>query len=442
MTEAPLTGELIAFAAETTLADVPEVALHHAKLTMLDTLGVALAATDHDEGRLFIDHVASEPTAPQAVIWGTDVWANVTQAAYANGYLANALDLDEGWHQVTSIVPALVALAGAEGEVAGTELLHAYVVGREVGDRIRAAVEYGREQGIGPTRKGWWHPGLISPIATAVACAKLSGLDGEAMGNAAAIASCSSGGVRQHMGAASKALHAAIGARDGLQAMRLAQRGMVSDIRFLEGRVGLLNALDVPIDAFAGAVTGIGETYELELEPRFKHYPVCGAGQTDVAPLLAWRATHSAEDIAGISGIKADLHAFSMFRFGAPTGASIGFSMPYVIAASLIDGEFGLDQLSDERLHDAAIRRLMARIEHRDATPDATIVIELEGGTIERIATDEWPQSTTELIEQKFFECARGAIGDGQARALSALVMSLEQQSVADLVALLPAGAR
>lgn len=441
---APVLERLASFAAQTRLADLPDDVVYHAKLTILDTLGVAIAAGRHAGGREVVSYVraSSGDRTPgaAAAIWGQGFRAAAPDAAYANGYLANSLDFDEGWHLGTIIIPAVVALAEVVPGASGADLLTAYVTGREVGDRIRVVVEMGRDTGTGPTRQGWWHPGLVGPIAAAVGCARLLGLPAAQIADAASAAACSSGGFRQAMGSMAKALHSANAARDALHVARLAQAGFTADHRILEGHVGFLSALGLPEDSFLQVLDTLGSRYDLQPPPRFKLFPVCGAGQADTGAVLAWRVSQSPERIAHIARVQVDFHGFSMFRTAARDDVEVGFSMPYIVAACLVDGAFGLAQLGDGRVHDPAIRSLMDRVVDRRATADAVAVVEFDDGSQEAIPPAGWPAWTEQAITDKFRACAAEAISAEAAGAVIDAVFSLEEQRSVDLLAELVCG--
>src|SRR4029077_9761041 len=105
-----LTDILAGFMAEN--GEVPAAAIEAAKNLILDTTGVALAATARPIGRIIISHVAASVRsfAATATVLGAGIKAPAPLAAQANGTLANALDFDEGSHLSTHILPTALAL--------------------------------------------------------------------------------------------------------------------------------------------------------------------------------------------------------------------------------------------------------------------------------------------------------------------------------------------
>src|SRR5690349_14564460 len=166
----PLTQMLADFVADTRV--VPPTTFEPAKMLILDTVGVALAAVARPIGRIVSHHVSASGAPPCATVLGCGIRTSPAMAALANGTLANALDFDEGSHLPTHILPAALAVAEHQG-LSGRTVLEAFVIAYEASARLTQAIDAGRRQGRGPTARGWWHVGLVGPIAAALAVCRL-----------------------------------------------------------------------------------------------------------------------------------------------------------------------------------------------------------------------------------------------------------------------------
>src|SRR5262245_64484060 len=87
-----LTRRIVDFVVDRPASEVPQAALDAATLLLLDTVGVALAASVHPVGEIMARHVAGAP-GPASII-GRPIKASPAMAALANGTLANTLDYD------------------------------------------------------------------------------------------------------------------------------------------------------------------------------------------------------------------------------------------------------------------------------------------------------------------------------------------------------------
>jgi 2-methylcitrate dehydratase PrpD len=437
----PLTELLASFVAGTPSEAIPKGAVEPAKNVILDTLGVALAASARPIGKIVVRHVAENAGAPvAATVLGAGVKASAPMAALANGTLANALDFDEGSHLSTHILPAALAVA-EHGGLSGKQVLDAFILAHEASARLTQAIDFKRRQKGGPTHRGWWHVGLVGPIAAAMTASRLLGLDPHRTATAMGIASCSSGGFRRNMGTMAKALHSGNAARGGIEAAMLAQRGFTADTAIIEAPLGFLDAVVLQDDRDLSAITErLGRPYVLEGAPRIKRYPACSPGHPLIeAALRLIKECRISTD--AIESIEADLHTFSLLRLEARDEESAGFSGAFLIAATLVHGTFALDQLSEEVVRDPRVKSLTERIRHVPAAESETMVVIMRDGHRERI--DVRPASRLSeraIILEKFDRCAMPIVGRSAAEILKEQIEKLDERP--DLARLMAAAGR
>jgi 2-methylcitrate dehydratase PrpD len=428
-TNASLTKRLASFAAETSSADIPPAVFGPAKDLILDTVGVALAASDGAVGRILSSYVAEANGSPAtATVLGLGIKVAPEAAALANGTLANALDFDEGSHLSTHVLPAALAVA-EHHRLSGRAVLEAFIIGTETGARLTQVIDARRRQQRGPTHRGWWHVGLVGPIAAALTASRLLGLDVETTRRAIGIATCSSGGFRRNMGTMAKALHSGNAARSGLQAAYLAQRGFTADPDILDAPLGFLEAVCLPEDRDMDAVTErLGRPYVLEGTLRLKRFPACNPGHPliDAALRLAGDRTFSHADI---ETIEADLHPFSLLRSEPDDAMTAGFSGAFLLAATLVHRVFGLDQLRDEVVRDPRVQNLMKRVRHVPAGARESVTVRLRDHrtiTADVLPVRRLPPGAA--VRAKFRDCARSALSQQAIAAVEDQIMRLDEQ--------------
>ncbi len=105
-------------------AHLPAEAMEAARLALLDATGVMLAASGLSPETMPFRALAAATGGPCAVL-GTASRTTAAMAALANGAMAHALDFEDAFdrapgHPNASLVPALIALAQAEGPVDGS----------------------------------------------------------------------------------------------------------------------------------------------------------------------------------------------------------------------------------------------------------------------------------------------------------------------------------
>ena len=99
---------------------IPQQARHEAKRFLLDSVGCALAALDHDDMRQAYDYVRALAGREQATVIGHGTRTNLGDAALMNALLIRAMDYNDiYWKQDPShpsdIIPAALAPAEYEG---------------------------------------------------------------------------------------------------------------------------------------------------------------------------------------------------------------------------------------------------------------------------------------------------------------------------------------
>ncbi|HML09563.1 MAG TPA: MmgE/PrpD family protein [Stellaceae bacterium] len=161
---------LAKFVAETRLGDIPEAVRAHAKITVLDTLGVILAGSTRPEVAALRARLSGGSGATiYALGWPA---SDPRTAALINGIAGRAIELCEGLRLVSGqaamqVLPGVLAVGEAAGS-SGSEILAALILGYDVAGRLAT----------GFTPRALAHQnGQVSLIAAAAAGARLKGLD-------------------------------------------------------------------------------------------------------------------------------------------------------------------------------------------------------------------------------------------------------------------------
>jgi 2-methylcitrate dehydratase PrpD len=349
------------------------------------------------------------------------------------------LDFDGLWHIPTYVLGA--ALATAElTEATGEQVVEAFVVGAEVASRLREAIDALREQRRGPTYRGWYHVSVYGPIAAAVTASKLLGLDVDQTRAAIGIAANGAGGVRQNLGTTAKSLLSGNPASHGVHAALLARRGVAGDPDILEARVGLIGALCLPGECdWEPIFSELGNAYVLAAGPDIKRFPSVGPTQAVIMTLMKMRSADSFE-LGEIESVRARLSQFSAHADYPEDPLMAGFSWPYVLAASLVDGSFSVNHLTPDSIGNPVIRATAELLEFVNTVgdePEALTVTLNDGRTIHRDVDPGLQLENSEgAVMNKYDTCAVLHLDGPRANALKELVMTLESQPRASALAL------
>jgi len=162
---------LARFVAEMRLADIPEAVRRHARIVLLDTLGVILAGSERPEVaalRIRLGQNAGTGATVYARGWGAQ---DPRSAALVNGIAGRAIELCEGLRLVSGqaamqVLPGVLAVAEQAGS-AGGEILAALILGYDVAGRLAS----------GFTPRPLAHQNGQVSLLAAAAGARLRGLD-------------------------------------------------------------------------------------------------------------------------------------------------------------------------------------------------------------------------------------------------------------------------
>jgi 2-methylcitrate dehydratase PrpD len=434
-------GQFADFTAALTLDTLPADVVEAAKCKLLDAFGCGMAAVALNECSPVLRWAGAAERDGGCLVARDE--RDATTTALTTGTLIHALDFDdthpEALCHVTAVVGTAAVATGQALGSSGAEVLVAQVAGSEAVARL------------GSVASGEWHLRGIHPTAAcgvfgaALAAGRLMELDADTLERALGLAGSTSSGLFEYLadGSQTKPFHAGWAAHAGIVAAQLAAAGMRGPTTVIEGRFGLFGALlgqDRSADV-AVQLADLGQRWEM-LRVSIKPYPTC-------------HFTHAAIE-AGLGLVAAGIDAadIEQVRLTVPP-ASVGivleprepkvrprtpydakFSLPYTVAAALVDGRVDLQTFSAEQLGARDILELAARTEFvtERRAPDSPFFtlteVRLRDGGVRRVDVPRPLGTPGRAIErggvlEKFVANAELAIPDVQAFANR--VLSLDQ---------------
>ena len=372
MTNTPtIARQLADWATSVRVREVPENQRRLAALRLVDTIGLVFAGYDTPAAAAVYDMVITQGGRGESALIGAGKRVPATAAALAHGTVAHCRDFDDTFpdsvvHPGSVVVP--VALALGEAHAAGFDrVLAAIVVGYEVSARLGAAA------GRAFHAHGFHASSIVGPLAAAATAARFLGLDGERLTSAFGLAGSMSGGLLEFAteGTWSKWLHTGWAAHGGITAANMAARGFRGPGTVIEGRYGIYRSFlgdDAP--ALDTVTADLGATWRGE-GAHFKYYPCAHVIQPYIDAALSLRAAH-AIDPAAIVGVTCHIADWAVPIVCEPRPPKIApsnemeaiASLPYQVAAALVDGAVGLDTIAERSVTRGALRDLAARVVH------------------------------------------------------------------------------
>lgn len=351
--------------ANTQAQSISTASKHVARRALLDAYGVMLGASGMSDDVLPYRRLALVGRGPSRLI-GLSNSTSPSLAAFANGALAHALDFGDTFdagpaHPHAALVPALLALADARPATTLGEVLAAIVLGGDLACRLTIAAPRPYEEG------GWYPPPLVNLIAGAGACARFLGLDAETIRNALGLAMLQGafpGEIKYDHVSPVRGVREAFAARGAVEAALLASEGAIGFADPLTGKAGFFAIYGggPPRDVL---LTDVGGTY-LNDRVSFKTWPSCRGTHPYIEAALEARTSIDLDDVdrieAEIGPIQEMLIRPQASKAAPDRPVEAKFSIPFTVAAALIDGEVGLSTFAPEKLGDERLRAVAARV--------------------------------------------------------------------------------
>ena len=417
---------------------LPKEVIHHAKRAVIDWYASLLPGSRVAPAVQLEQALADEIDRGRARL-ASGRRATLRAAALINGSASHAVEFDDIWrnavyHPGAPVIAAALATAQAQ-DASGEQFLRGVIVGYEISTRIGEAVM--------PSHYKYWHTtGTVGCFGAAASAATLLGCNRDQFMNALGTVGTFAAGLQQafRSEAMSKPLHAGRAAEAGVLAALAAARGVTGVHDILEGEVGFGAAMSVKPD-WEKATRGLGTDYNI-VHVTFKNHGCCGHTFPSLDAVIELRNKHklAAKDIARIriATYQGGLDVVNNFK---PEGDyQAKFSLPYVVAHSLIHGSVRLNAFGPDRLNDPQLRALMAKVE-LSADPEfsrtfprqraARVEIETTDGRKlthvqeTRKGDPELPLTDAELND-KYMELTAPVLGDAGASALLNDLWALE----------------
>jgi 2-methylcitrate dehydratase PrpD len=347
--------ELARFVATTRLEDIPAAVRQHAKITLLDTLGVILAGSARPEVAALRERLGGGS--------GATVYArgaprsDARTAALVNGIAGRAIELCEGLRFVSGqaamqVLPGVLAVAEQAGSP-GSEILAALILGYDVVGRLAG----------GFTPRPLAHQnGQVALLAAAAAGARLRGLGADGVSLAMRIAATL---VLTPSYTNAVAGATALNVAGGMSGFAAA---LAPDLA-LSGFAAQENAIEEALGELVGAAfatdhlrDGLGSEWQITRN-YFRLYACCNPIHPALDCLAAALAElrPRADEVARIE-IATYRFASVMRNPDPPNYFASKYSLPHAAATMVVRGSAGYAALDDSALADPRIAALRHRV--------------------------------------------------------------------------------
>jgi len=360
-----ITYKMARFTRELRYADLSPEAIALAKRFLLDSIGCAFGGSNTEDVKIITGFYYDMKGKEEATVLNTAAKMPMINACLANSLMIRALDYNDiYWEQDPSHPSDLIPAALTPAEVLrknGKELIVAIVLAYEWEQRLC-------EFAIPGIRERKWHHATLTQFASPLVAGKILDLDEQQMVHAIGISASHNltlGAVTAGNLTMMKNTVDPMAAQAGLFAALLAQRGYEGPEHVMDGKEGLTDTLGGRFDLNI-LTDGLGDSFRIT-RCSMKAFPTEALTHSPMSAVIKLIKQNNI-DKKSISEVKirtvaraADILS-DPTKYDPRTRETADHSLPYCIAASIVDGTVTPESFTENKIMDPEIRSYLNRI--------------------------------------------------------------------------------
>jgi 2-methylcitrate dehydratase len=380
--------------------DLPAEVIDLVKRYVLDSVGCAFGGSRTEDVEIMINFFNDMGGKNESTVFHSRQKLPMINACLVNSLMIRALDYNDiYWEQDPSHPSDIIPAALTPAEVlhkTGKELITAIVLAYEWEQRLC-------EFAIPGIRERKWHHATLTQFASPLVAGKILGLSEEELVHAVGISASHNhtlGAVTAGKLTMMKNTVDPMATQAGLFAALLAQRGYEGPEHVMDGKEGL-------VDTFGGhfdlniLTDGLGESFRIT-RCSMKAFPTEALTHSPMSAVIKIMKQHHIKrnEIVKVN-IRTVARAADILsdpsKYDPQTRETADHSLPYCIAATIVDGSVTPESFSDQKIFDPELRSFLNKIKvvadpaYEKTFPElkkAGVAIILENGTVHELELD------------------------------------------------------
>ncbi|PYX11000.1 MAG: MmgE/PrpD family protein [Acidobacteria bacterium] len=452
-----ITAKMARWAAALDFSHLSQDAVFQAKRFLLDSIGCALGGYQQHDVKIALQVLDEIAGRGPATVIGTGKKIDPVSASLANALMIRCMDYNDiYWKQDPShpsdIFPAALACC-ERAKSDGRELIVGLVLGHEFEMRFCEAAFPGIRE------RGWHHATLTAFVSPFVAGRALH-LSWEQIQHAVGISAsrhCTLGAVTAGKLTMMKNTVDPMATQSGVLAALMAERGYTGPEHVIDGKEGLTHCFG-PEWKLHLLTDGLGESWRIT-QCGMKAFPSEALTHTPISAVLDLVKAndlkpHQVEKVQIRSLARAADILSDPSKYDPHTKETADHSLPYVIAAAIVDRQVTPAQFEIKKIMDPTIRAQLKKVEVV-ADPEIEKVFPALQRVVVNITTIDGRTFSKQLdypkgdprnplsdaeVEEKFAALAEGVLSSGAQKRLKDTIWNLEKVgSVSKLMSLMKA---
>jgi len=360
-----ITYKMARFTNQLHYQDLSPEAIDLTKRFLFDSVGCAYGGSKTEDVEIMVNFFNDMGGKAEASVFNSDQKLPMINASLINSLMIRALDYNDiYWEQDPSHPSDLIPAALTPAEVlhkSGKELIVAIVLAYEWEQRLC-------EFAIPGVRERKWHHATLTQFASPLVAGKILGLDEKQMVNAIGISASHNhtlGAVTAGNLTMMKNTVDPMATQAGLFSALLAQSGYEGPEHVMDGKEGL-------VDTFGGnfdldiLTNGLGESFRIT-RCSMKAFPTEALPHSPISAVIKVMKQNNINknDIEEVK-IRTVARAADILsdpsKYDPRTRETADHSLPYCIAATIVDGTVTPESFTEERIMDPEVRSYLNRI--------------------------------------------------------------------------------
>jgi 2-methylcitrate dehydratase len=450
--EKSVSRQIAEFAVSLQYRDLPEPVVHEVKRYLYDSVGCAYGGYHTKDVNILRDIYLDMGGKPEATLIGFGDRMPAVNATLVNSLMIRAQDFNDiYWKQDPSHPSDLIPAALAASEKAGVsmnEVIVAIVLAYEFEQRLC-------EFAVPGVRERKWHHATLTQFVSPIVAGKVLGLTVDQMVNAIGISGahnhtigCPTAGKLTMM----KNTVDPMAVQSGVLAALMAKNGYSGTEAVFEGKEGLMDVFG-PQWAMEKLTGGLGEKFKI-LECSMKAFPTEALTHTHLSALLKAINEHDIrydqiEQVTVTTIARACDILFDSHKYRPDSRETADHSLPYCLAAAIVDRQVTTQSFSAEKLNDKRIWQVIDKIKGEASAefekmfpakqPSRVVITTTAGKRYEEYL--EYPKGdprepmTMADLEAKFNSLSAGLLDGKRQAAMKEAIFSCERLSAAEFMA-------
>ncbi len=449
--EKTISRKLAEFTYSLKYSDLPENVVHEVKRYLYDSVGCAYGGYHTKDVNIIREIYREIGGKAQASLFGFGDRMPAVSATLINSLMIRALDFNDiYWKEDPShpsdIIPAAISMAEMV-EASMEEVIVAIVLAYEFEMRLCEFATPG-------VRERKWHHATLTQFVSPLVAGKILGLSVDELVNAVGIngshnhtIGCPTAGKLTMM----KNTVDPMAVQSGVFAALMAQKGFSGTEAVFEGKEGLMDCFGEGWDK-SKLVDNLGDKFKI-LECSMKAFPTEALTHTHITCTLKVMKDNNIalDDIQKVTVTtiaRACDILFDEHKYRPDSRETADHSLPYCIAAALVDGQVTTQSFSDSKMKDERIWKVIDKIkgeasmEFEKLFPEkqpSRVVIKTRDGK-EYSEYREFPKGdprepmTDEDLTVKFNSLAENLFSDEKLADIKKMIYSCETMSARDFM--------